>query len=76
LLPTAGHALAFINSLARPELAGLNPAVGMASSPARQPSRDIALRHLGSRAHYDDAVRPGRRGAQAAPWVLTRPKGA
>src|SRR3954454_17832333 len=48
----------------------------MASSPGRQPSRDIALRHLGSREHYDDAVRPGRRGAQAAPWVLTQPKGA
>ena len=28
LLPTLGHALAFINSLARPELVGLNPEVG------------------------------------------------
>jgi len=28
LLPTVGHALAFIDSLARPELVGLNPEVG------------------------------------------------
>jgi len=28
LLPTIGHALAFINSLARPELVGLNPETG------------------------------------------------
>jgi xylose isomerase len=28
LLPTAGHALAFINELAHPELVGLNPEVG------------------------------------------------
>ncbi len=28
LLPTVGHALAFINSLAHPELVGLNPEVG------------------------------------------------
>lgn len=28
LLPTVGHALAFISSLARPELVGLNPEVG------------------------------------------------
>jgi len=28
LLPTVGHALAFINSLERPELVGLNPEVG------------------------------------------------
>jgi xylose isomerase len=27
-LPTIGHALAFINSLDRPELVGLNPEVG------------------------------------------------
>jgi hypothetical protein len=36
----------------------------------------IALITEGSRAHYDDAVRLGRRGAQAAPSALTRPKGA
>jgi len=28
LLPTVGHALAFINSLARPEIVGVNPEVG------------------------------------------------
>ncbi len=30
----------------------------------------------GSREHYDYAVWPGRRSAQAAPSALTRPKGA
>jgi NAD(P)-dependent dehydrogenase (short-subunit alcohol dehydrogenase family) len=36
----------------------------------------IAMLTAGSRAHYDNAVWPGRRSAQAAPSALTRPKGA
>ena len=36
----------------------------------------IAVLTAGSRAHYDYAVWPGRRSAQAAPSALTRPKGA
>ena len=36
----------------------------------------IAMLTAGSRAHYDYAVWPGRRSAQAAPLALTRPKGA
>jgi NAD(P)-dependent dehydrogenase (short-subunit alcohol dehydrogenase family) len=39
-------------------------------------ARDIGMLTMGSRAHYDDAVRPGRRSAQAAPSALARPKGA
>ena len=35
-----------------------------------------AMLTTGSRAHYDYAVWPGRRSAQAAPSALTRPKGA
>jgi len=35
-----------------------------------------AVSVAGSRAHYDNAVRPGWRSAQAAPSVLARPKGA
>ena len=36
----------------------------------------IAMLTAGSRAHYDYAVWPARRSAQAAPLALTRPKGA
>lgn len=36
----------------------------------------IAMLTTRSRAHYDYAVWPGRRSAQAAPLALTRPKGA
>jgi len=36
----------------------------------------IAVLTAGSREHYDYAVWPGRRSAQAAPSALTRPKGA
>ncbi len=39
-------------------------------------SRVASMLTMGSRAHYDDAVRPGRRSAQAAPSALARPKGA
>jgi hypothetical protein len=35
-----------------------------------------AMLTTGSGAHYDYAVWPGRRSAQAAPSALTRPKGA
>src|SRR5690349_13195413 len=41
----------------------------------RQPGRGAAARSYRA-ADYDDAVRPGRRGAQATPSVLTGPKGA
>lgn len=39
-------------------------------------ARGIAVLTAGSREHYDYAVWPGRRSAQAAPSALTRPKGA
>ncbi len=57
--------------------------VSLADMRLRQPSRRVrrpgsgmARSAAGSRAHYDDAVRPGRRSSQAAPSALTRPKGA
>ena len=49
------------------------------SHPSSHPSRracGIAVLTAGSREHYDYAVWPGRRSAQAAPSALTRPKGA
>ena len=43
---------------------------------ALMPEPIPAMLTTGSRAHYDYAVWPGRRSAQAAPSALTRPKGA
>lgn len=43
---------------------------------ALMPEPIPAMLTTGSGAHYDYAVWPGRRSAQAAPSALTRPKGA
>jgi xylose isomerase len=46
LLPTAGHALAFINELAHPELAGLNPEVGHEEMSGLNDAHGIAQAHF------------------------------
>jgi len=48
---------------------------GASCHPSRR-ACGIAVLTAGSREHYDYAVWPGRRSAQAAPSALTRPKGA
>jgi xylose isomerase len=82
LLPTAGHALAFINELEHPELVGLNPEVGheeMAGLNYAQSAISQALWH-GKLFHidlngqhgprYDQDLRFGAGNARGAFWVV------
>jgi xylose isomerase len=82
LLPTAGHALAFINELEHPELVGLNPEVGheeMAGLNYAQSAITQALWH-GKLFHidlngqhgprYDQDLRFGAGNARGAFWVV------
>ena len=81
LLPTAGHALAFINELAHPELVGINPEVGHEEMAGLNYAHAItqALWH-GKLFHidlngqhgprYDQDLRFGAGNARGAFWVL------
>jgi len=81
LLPTAGHALAFINELAHPELVGLNPEVGHEEMSGLNYAHAItqALWH-GKLFHidlngqngprYDQDLRFGAGNARGAFWVV------
>ena len=81
LLPTAGHALAFINELEHPELVGLNPEVGHEEMSGLNYAHAItqALWH-GKLFHidlngqhgprYDQDLRIGAGNAQGSFWVV------
>ncbi len=81
LLPTAGHALAFINELAHPELVGINPEVGHEEMSGLNYAHGItqALWH-GKLFHidlngqhgprYDQDLRFGAGNARGAFWVV------
>jgi xylose isomerase len=81
LLPTAGHALAFINSLAQPELVGLNPEVGHEEMSGLNYAHGIAqalwhgkLFHIDLNGQngprYDQDLRFGAGNARGAFWVV------
>ena len=75
LLPTAGHALAFINELEHPELVGLNPEVGHEEMSGLNYAHAITqalwhgkLFHIDLNGQHGPALRPGpavRRGQRA-----------
>jgi xylose isomerase len=81
LLPTAGHALAFINELERPELFGLNPEVGHEEMASLNYAHGIAqalwhgkLFHIDLNGQngprYDQDLRFGAGNARGAFWVV------
>src|ERR1700760_3083039 len=81
LLPTAGHALAFINGLAHPELVGLNPEVGHEEMSGLNYAHGIAqalwhgkLFHIDLNGQngprYDQDLRFGAGNARGAFWVV------
>jgi xylose isomerase len=81
LLPTAGHALAFINELAHPELVGLNPEVGHEEMSGLNYAHGIAqalwhgkLFHIDLNGQngprYDQDLRFGAGNARGAFWVV------
>ncbi|MBR7829058.1 xylose isomerase [Actinospica sp. MGRD01-02] len=81
LLPTVGHALAFINSLERPELVGLNPEVGHEQMAGLNFPHGIAqalwhgkLFHIDlngqSGIKYDQDLRFGAGDLRAAFWLV------
>jgi xylose isomerase len=81
LLPTVGHALAFINSLERPELVGVNPEVGHEQMAGLNFPHGIAqalwhgkLFHLDlngqSGIKYDQDLRFGAGDLRAAFWLV------
>ena len=81
LLPTVGHALAFINSLERPDLVGLNPEVGHEQMAGLNFSHGIAqalwhgkLFHIDlngqSGIKYDQDLRFGAGDLRAAFWLV------
>ena len=81
LLPTLGHALAFINSLERPELVGLNPEVGHEQMAGLNFPHGIAqalwhgkLFHIDlngqSGIKYDQDLRFGAGDLRAAFWLV------
>ena len=81
LLPTIGHALAFINSLERPELVGLNPEVGHEQMAGLNFPHGIAqalwhgkLFHIDlngqSGIKYDQDLRFGAGDLRAAFWLV------
>src|SRR6266700_1197904 len=81
LLPTLGHAIAFINELAHPEMVGINPEVGHEEMAGLNYAHDIAqaLRH-GKLFHidlngqngprFDQDLRFGAGNARGAFWVV------
>jgi xylose isomerase len=81
LLPTAGHALAFINELAHPEMVGINPEIGHEEMASLNYAHGItqALWH-GKLFHidlngqngprYDQDLRFGAGNARGAFWVV------
>jgi xylose isomerase len=81
LLPTAGHALAFINELAHPELVGINPEVGHEEMSGLNYAHGIAqalwhgkLFHIDLNGQhgprYDQDLRFGAGNARGAFWVV------
>jgi xylose isomerase len=81
LLPTLGHALAFINELDRPELFGLNPEVGHEEMAGLNYAHGIAqamwhgkLYHIDLNGQngprYDQDLRFGAGNARGAFWVV------
>ncbi len=81
LLPTAGHALAFINELAHPELVGLNPEVGHEEMSGLNYAHAITqalwhgkLYHIDLNGQngprYDQDLRFGAGNARGAFWVV------
>lgn len=81
LLPTIGHALAFINELERPELVGLNPEVGHEEMAGLNYAHGIAqalwhgkLFHLDLNGQtgprYDQDLRFGAGNARGAFWTV------
>jgi xylose isomerase len=81
LLPTAGHALAFINGLAHPELVGLNPEVGHEEMSGLNYAHGIAqalwhgkLFHIDLNGQngprYDQDLRFGAGNARGAFWTV------
>ena len=81
LLPTAGHALAFINELEHPELVGLNPEVGHEEMASLNYAHAISqalwhgkLYHIDLNGQhgprYDQDLRFGAGNARGAFWVV------
>ncbi len=81
LLPTAGHALAFINELAHPELVGINPEVGHEEMAGLNYAHAISqalwhgkLYHIDLNGQhgprYDQDLRFGAGNARGAFWVV------
>jgi xylose isomerase len=81
LLPTAGHALAFINELADPDMVGLNPEVGHEEMAGLNYAHGIAqamwhgkLFHIDLNGQngprYDQDLRFGAGNARGAFWVV------
>ena len=81
LLPTAGHALAFINELAHPELVGINPEVGHEEMSGLNYAHAISqalwhgkLFHIDLNGQhgprYDQDLRFGAGNARGAFWVV------
>ena len=81
LLPTAGHALAFINELAHPELVGINPEVGHEEMASLNYAHAISqalwhgkLFHIDLNGQhgprYDQDLRFGAGNARGAFWVV------
>jgi xylose isomerase len=81
LLPTAGHALAFINELAHPEMVGINPEVGHEEMSGLNYAHGISqalwhgkLFHIDLNGQhgprYDQDLRFGAGNARGAFWVV------
>ncbi len=81
LLPTLGHALAFINGLARPDMVGINPEVGHEEMAGLNYAHGIAqalwhgkLFHIDLNGQhgprYDQDLRFGAGNARGAFWVV------
>ncbi len=81
LLPTAGHALAFINELAHPELVGINPEIGHEEMASLNYAHAISqalwhgkLFHIDLNGQhgprYDQDLRFGAGNARGAFWVV------
>ncbi len=81
LLPTAGHALAFINELAHPDLVGINPEVGHEEMAGLNYAHGISqalwhgkLYHIDLNGQngprYDQDLRFGAGNARGAFWVV------
>ncbi|GMA35966.1 hypothetical protein GCM10025876_21700 [Demequina litorisediminis] len=72
LLPTVGHALAFINSLERPELVGLNPETGHEQMAGLNFTAGIAQALFHGKALPHRPQRPARHQVRPGPGVRPR----